>query len=207
MDTIVYIDGFNLYYGALKGTPYKWLDIPRMCRTLLPTHNILKVKYYTARVSARPEDPLQPVRQQTLLRALLTLPEVEIIYGQFLQSNRWARLVTPLPDGTTTVLVVKTEEKGSDVNLATHLVHDGHLGRYQAAVIVSNDTDLIEPVRIARYELGKVVGMLNPHKRPSRELMKRVHFVKNIRPTVLANCQFADVLQDAEGEFRKPESW
>jgi uncharacterized LabA/DUF88 family protein len=207
MDTIVYVDGFNLYYGALKGTAFKWLDITKMCRTLLPNHNILRVKYYTARVSARPEDPLQPLRQQTLLRALRTTPGLEIIYGRFLQSNRWARLVTPLGDGTTTVLVVKTEEKGSDVNLATHLIHDGHLGQYEAAVIVSNDTDLIEPVRIARYELGKTVGMLNPHKRPSRELMKQMHFVKNIRAGVLASCQFPDILTDAEGQFMKPDSW
>lgn len=207
MDTIVYVDGFNLYYGALRGTPYKWLDIPKMCRVLLPNHNILKVKYYTARVSARLEDPTQPVRQQTFLRALQTSSEVEIVYGQFLQSNRRARLVTPLPDGTKTVEVVHTEEKGSDVNLATHLVHDGHLGRYMAAVVVSNDTDLIEPIRIARRELGKVVGMLNPHKRPSRELMRQVNFVKNIRGTVLMNCQFPDIMQDAEGEFRKPERW
>jgi hypothetical protein len=46
----VYIDGFNLYYGALKGTPYKWLDLSRLCQTLLPSDTIHEIKYFTARV-------------------------------------------------------------------------------------------------------------------------------------------------------------
>ena len=73
MNTLVYIDGFNLYYGALRGTPYKWLDVAQMCRILLPKHNITQFKYYTAKVSARPNDPLQPVRQQAYFRALMTI--------------------------------------------------------------------------------------------------------------------------------------
>jgi hypothetical protein len=36
----VYIDGFNLYYGALKRTPYKWLDLALLARTLLPTDTV-----------------------------------------------------------------------------------------------------------------------------------------------------------------------
>jgi hypothetical protein len=39
MRTIVYIDGFNLYYGAVKGTPYKWLDLKSVCQKLLDPHN------------------------------------------------------------------------------------------------------------------------------------------------------------------------
>jgi uncharacterized LabA/DUF88 family protein len=178
-----------------------------MCRALLPRHHIVRVKYYTAKVSARPEDPHQPTRQQTYLRALLTEPCVEIILGQFLTSQRMMRLVEPLQDGTKSVLVVKTEEKGSDVNIATHMVHDGHLGRYEAAVVLSNDSDLVEPVRIVRSELGKVVGMLNPHRRPNRELMRQSTFVKNIRESVLRSCQFPETLSDGDGEFRKPDSW
>jgi len=207
MNTIVYVDGFNLYYGALRGTPFKWLNIAQMCRILLPQHKITRIKYYTARVSARPNDPLQPVRQQTYLRALHTTPNLDIIFGRFMTSNRKMRLVEPLADGTKSILVTKTEEKGSDVNIATHVVHDAHLGSYEAAVIVSNDSDLIEPVRIARFELGKIVGMLNPHKRPSRDLMKHVTFVKNIRKPVLKNSQFPDTLKDVEGAFHKPKEW
>jgi hypothetical protein len=84
MRTCVYVDGFNLYYGAVKGTPYKWLDIDKMCRLLLPRHQIIGIKYFTARVSGRPADPGQPTRQQAFLRALATISHLEIIYGHFL---------------------------------------------------------------------------------------------------------------------------
>ena len=56
--TSVYVDGFNLYYGAVKDTSYKWLDISRMCQLLLPKHQITRIKYFTARVSARSGDPI-----------------------------------------------------------------------------------------------------------------------------------------------------
>ena len=207
MDTIVYIDGFNLYYGALKGTPYKWLNLWQMCQLLLPKHNILKIKYYTAKVSARPSDPTQPIRQQTYLRALQTVPNLEVVYGQFLQSQVRMPLVSPLPGGPTSVLVIKTEEKGSDVNIATHMIHDGHLGRYEAAVIVSNDSDLVEPVKIVRNYLKKDVGMLNPHKHPSNALKHCVKFMKPIREGVLRSCQFPPTLTDATGTFHKPAGW
>ncbi|HLA80176.1 MAG TPA: NYN domain-containing protein, partial [Thermoleophilia bacterium] len=60
----VYVDGFNLYYGAVKETPYRWLNIRRLCELLLPSHTIHKIKYFTARVSARRDDPDKPTRQQ-----------------------------------------------------------------------------------------------------------------------------------------------
>ena len=84
MKTIVYVDGFNLYYGAVKGTPYKWLNVKTLCELLLPKNQIIRIKYFTAPVTARPSDPDQPNRQQLLCRALQTLPELEIIFGRFL---------------------------------------------------------------------------------------------------------------------------
>ena len=51
MRTIVYIDGFNLYYGCLKNTPYKWLNLEKLFMQLLDKkHKIIAVKYFTARV-------------------------------------------------------------------------------------------------------------------------------------------------------------
>ncbi len=65
MRTSVYIDGFNFYYGALRHTPYKWLDYGKLCRNLLAAHHqITVIKYFTARVSGK-FDPQQPIRQQT----------------------------------------------------------------------------------------------------------------------------------------------
>ena len=69
-NAIVYVDGFNLYYGALKRTPYKRLDLGRLCTTMLPDDQIVAIKYYTARISARPGNPRGPNDQQMYLRAL-----------------------------------------------------------------------------------------------------------------------------------------
>jgi len=91
--TWIYIDGFNLYYGAVKGTPYKWLNLRRMCELLLPGYSIERIKYFTARVSARNGDPHKPARQQIYLRALATLPDLDFVYGTFLSHD----VVMPLP--------------------------------------------------------------------------------------------------------------
>jgi hypothetical protein len=80
----IYVDGFNLYYGALKNTPYRWLDIAKLCRIMLPHDTINQIKYFTALVNPRPTDPDQLTRQQIYLRALQTIPNLEIIYGHFL---------------------------------------------------------------------------------------------------------------------------
>ncbi len=76
------------------------------------------------------------------------------------------------PKRRTYVKVIKTEEKGSDVNMATHLLRDGFRNEYQAAVMITNDSDLLEPVRIVRQELGFTIGILNPHQRASRVLAR-----------------------------------
>ena len=69
------------------------------------------------------------------------------------------------------VHVIKTEEKGSDVNIAVHLVNDAWLDKYDCAVVVSNDSDLAESLRIVREERKKAVGLLTPVEYPSRELI------------------------------------
>lgn len=204
MKTIIYVDGFNLYYGALKGTPYKWLDLHELCRLLLPQHQLIRIKYFTARVSARPNDPGQPTRQQTYLRALRTLPNLDIIFGHFLAHE----ILMPLASNPNqTVRVIKTEEKGSDVNIAAHLVHDGHQGLFDVAVLITNDSDLLEPLKIVRYELKLPVGVLNPQKKASRVLAQHASFIKQIRQGVLAASQFPTPLQDANGVFHKPGAW
>jgi hypothetical protein len=80
----VYIDGFNLYYGALKRTLYKWLDLSTLCQIMLPNDTVETIHYYTARVSARPHNPSAPIDQQVYLRALRTIPNLTITLGRFL---------------------------------------------------------------------------------------------------------------------------
>src|SRR5713226_9333327 len=83
-DTYVYVDGFNLYYGALKRTPYKWLDLAKLCQVMLPNDKVASIQYFTARVSARPHNPSAPLDQQVYLRALRTIPNLSITFGHFL---------------------------------------------------------------------------------------------------------------------------
>jgi len=204
----VYVDGFNLYYGAVKGTAYKWLDIQKMVQLILPKNQILKIKYFTALVNARPKDPDQPIRQQMYLRALRTIPNLEIIYGHFLTHPVRLPLVNPIPGQNSYAEVIKTEEKGSDVNIATHLLHDGYQGAYGVAIVISNDSDLVEAIKIVRNELNKGVIVLNPRPNsPSQELKRTATFVKDIRQGVLAASQFPNTLQDKNGTFTKPASW
>jgi hypothetical protein len=121
MLTNVSVDAFNLYYGCLKGTPYRWLDLAALCRRLLPNDEINRIRYFTALVSARPDDPQEPQRQLTYLRALRTIPNLSIHPGTTLATQSGCALPTL---GPATVEVIKTEEKGSDVNLATYLLLD-----------------------------------------------------------------------------------
>ena len=80
----VYIDGFNLYYGALKRTPYKWLDLGLLTRILLPADTVQAIHYFTARVSSRPYNPTSAHDQGLYIRALKTIPTLQIKYGHFL---------------------------------------------------------------------------------------------------------------------------
>ena len=143
--TFVYIDGFNLYYGAVRGTRYKWLDLKQMVRRILrPDCHILRLKYYTALVFPTSKDRDKHIRQQTFIRAIETfIPEIEVYYGRFLESHK--RLPLANPKGAERFAdVIRMEEKGSDVNLGVHLVHDAAQDLYDLAVVVSNDTDLAE---------------------------------------------------------------
>jgi hypothetical protein len=105
------------------------------------------IKYFTAKGLPRPSDPDQPTRQETYLRALRTTPNLEIHYGHFLTHPVRLPLVHPRPGQDPFVEVFKTEEKGSDVNLATHLLHDAYQHRFECAIVVSGDSDLVEPVQ------------------------------------------------------------
>jgi uncharacterized LabA/DUF88 family protein len=207
MRTNVYVDAFNLYYGCLKGTPYRWLDLAALCRRLLPNDQIHRIRYFTALVSARPDDPQEPQRQLTYLRALQTIPNLTIHTGHYLSHPVRMRLAKPPPGGPATVEVIRTEEKGSDVNLATYLLLDAFKRDCQVAVVISNDSDLKEPIAVAQRELGLTVGVVNPHPPGRRSRALRPTFFKQIRQSTLRTCQFPPVLTDANGKIRRPASW
>jgi uncharacterized LabA/DUF88 family protein len=203
----VYVDGFNLFYGCLRRTPYRWLDLGALCRVLLPNDQVHRIRYFTARVNNRPDDPGKSQRQDVYLRALRTIPELTIHFGHYLTSTVRMPLACPVAGGARTVEVIKTEEKGSDVNLATYLLLDAFRQDCEAAVVVTNDSDLKEPVTVVRRELGLIVGVINPHPAAKRSRALQADFFKQLRAGVLAGSQLPDVVSDARGKIHKPAEW
>ncbi len=225
MRTNVYVDGFNLYYGCLKGTPYKWLDLEKLFDRVLPRNQVETIYYFTARVESRPGNTDVAVRQATYLRALATLSRVQVHFGNFLTSpvrapvlecnpkgyplrNNGQLVVKRNPNGAVVMeWVHKTEEKGSDVNLAAHLLRDALKGTVPAAVVVSNDSDLLTPIHMAQADGGIVVGLIPPRPNGSAELKKLASFKRDIRQHDLAACQLPTNMTDASGIFTKPMDW
>ena len=205
MKIIVYIDGFNLYYGCLKDTPYRWLDVSKMCTLLFPNDEIIKIKYFTAPIKVRmnDEDPDRPNRQQVYLRALKTLANIEIIEGIFLRHKVSMKLARK----SGYALVVKNEEKGTDVNIATHLVNDAHNNAYEKAVVISNDSDLVTPIQVVTKEINLPITVISPFERNNIQLKTVATDVKQIRKGLLNVSQFSENLADAVGEFSIPEKW
>jgi hypothetical protein len=206
--TFVYVDGFNLYYGALRRTRFKWLDLEKLCGLILKNTPVDRIKYFTARVVPRPNDPEQASRQEIYLRALATNPKIEIHFGHFLSHV----IRMPICDGTGSVTgqyaqVLKTEEKGSDVNIAAHLLLDAHFSHFDQAIVISNDSDLLTPIRFVRRSFGKRVGVLNPHLRPSQVLRREADFLRPIRIGAVAAAQYPEQMTDRNGRFSRPPKW
>ena len=255
--TRVYVDGFNLYYGALKGSAFKWLDPVRLASLLLPREcEIDRLRYFTARVSGK-LDPRAPVRQRIYLKALETLPEVDIHFGRFLAKTAWRplanlpvadrRIESPrpvtLPQGDHRVHGARAqtlpvghypdrrgeregasreaklplqdaviaefhtmEEKGSDVNLAAHLLNDAWRDLFETAAVVSNDTDLVVPIRMVTEERKRPVYVVCPGRwQVAPQLRQVASHVRHIRPAILREAQFPETLPGTA--ITKPGDW
>lgn len=258
MKTRVYVDGMNLYYGAIKRpkrTGYKWLNLVTLaCQVLPPGHVVEKLRYFTSRVSGV-LDPNAPARQNIYISALKTLPEVEVHFGNFLAKTVWRPIInlpvadrqieaSPpviLPKGNYLVsgdmqhvlsvrhyfdhkggrrtkrnspahmpntLVAEfhtMEEKGSDVNLAAHLINDARQGLFDTAAVISNDTDLATPIRMVKEEMRKQIFIICPsEQRSSPKLRDAASNVRHIRERHLSRAQFPDVLTN---DISKPKDW
>ena len=202
MKTNVYVDGLNLYYGALKKTNYEWLNIELFVNNLCKEFTIGKIKYYSAKIKARREDNNEDklAEQQLYWRALRTNKNLEIIEGYFLTHKIMAKEV-----GTNKrVKIYKTEEKGTDVNIATHMMDDAHKKNFDVAILITNDSDLAEPVRIITQDLNLQVILISPYERNNIQLSKYATSIRHIRRGVLEVSQFPDTLVDVVGEFTRP---
>ena len=163
---IVYIDGFNLYYGLReeKLQRYFWLDVRRLSENLLrPNQSLEAVRYFTARVHPDPKNPGKSMRQDTFLDAIATLPDVHIHYGYYLPKQ-----VSCSKCGATWRTY---EEKMTDVNIAVELLSDAQDNTFDTAIIMSGDSDLAGPVEAVRKRCpDKRVIVAFPPKRVSKQL-------------------------------------
>jgi NYN domain len=209
LKTYVYIDGFNFYYNAVKDTPYKWLDLWTFCTKLLSKNSVGGIKYFTARVHS----PHKALRQDIYLQALKTIPNLKIIEGHFRQDVKSMPLAVKKSDGKFSagrrVSVIKWEEKGSDVNLGVHLLNDAWKDEYEAAVVISNDVDLAEAIRLVQEETHKPVGIVMPSADRRKYTVKRLHelaaFHFRVSKKILMNSQFPDRIPGTN--LYKPENW
>ena len=208
MRTFVYVDGFNLYYGVLKGSSWKWLDLFALFQNMLqPHHQILSIKYFTARVSGTLSDPTKARRQHVYLRALQRYrPEIEIHLGHFLSHKVRLPLAKPTARKRTAD-VIRTEEKASDVNLAVHLLNDCWLDSYDCAIVVTNDSGVAEAMRLVKRHHRKLIGLATPGNRhPSRQLTAHADFSLRIRnKTVLQQSQLPNPIPGTT--IHKPATW
>ncbi|MFC7622989.1 NYN domain-containing protein [Microlunatus sp. GCM10028923] len=211
----LYVDGFNLYRRLLEGHPqHKWLDLEALAERVLPDYRVTSISYFTAIIKALPgKDLRSPQRQQAYLRALDTLPRTKIYRGKFRIDPRVMPLHPTVLDADGApkrVKVKKTEEKGSDVALASRLLIDAMKGIADIYVVCTNDSDLVMPMRLVKEELHRQVGLLSPvePKRASNELKQTgPAWHRQITPTDLAACQLPDELDDARGTIHRPAKW
>lgn len=218
MKTIVYIDGYNLYYGLLRRSAFKWLDLYRLFQehALDSDADVVEVRYYTAPVLGRmSDDPESPQRQRTYLQALRKMPpgKVSIIEGKIMAETPVRRLVNPFPEcpDQTHAKVHDFTEKKTDVNLAADLITGAWTGAYEQAVVCSNDTDLEGALRAVKencplVRLGLVAPIpSNDSRKIAADLKKYADWSKVLSTVHIERSQLPDKIPGTA--LHCPESW
>jgi uncharacterized LabA/DUF88 family protein len=210
----VYVDGFNLYYGALKDTPLRWLNPLALASNLFPAFDCVACKYFSAPVSSKAGSSGQALRQVVYWRALRTMPSLEIVEGHFKVRRTWARSANPPPD---MVEIIRAEEKGSDVNLASHLLVDAMAGSYDVALVISGDSDLVTPIGMLTRKFVRPVGVINPQRLsgPDRRRLRGSSQLKRVASYYRGGLTWAQLqraklppdLRDEHGSIFPPDGW
>lgn len=198
---ITYIDGYNLYYGlrSMGTKQFYWLDIKRLARVLLRSkQTLVSAKYFTSIVK-RPEDRRR--RQAAFIDALLTLSDVNLYYGQFLEET-----VTCRSCGHT---YTTYHEKMTDVNISVELMSDAFKDAFDVALLVSGDSDLVGPIEaVKRFFPAKRVVVAFPPNRFSYHLKRVANGALHIGRNELAKSQLPDQIIKANGVvLRRPAEW
>jgi uncharacterized LabA/DUF88 family protein len=197
---IVYIDGFNLYFGMQDAgiENSKWLNIKSLIESYL-THNqeLIEIKYFTSRITNQPS---KQKRQTTYLEALET-SGVTIIYGLYK-----AKEIECNNCGHNWSI---SNEKMTDVNIATHLLLDAFEDKYDTAILISGDSDLVPPVKaIHKHFNKKTVSVFFPPNRHNVTVAGAAKGSQIIGKKKIKDHQFSLNITKKDGYIlTKPESW
>ena len=213
-NTIVYIDGSNLYYGLLRGTAHKWLDLKAFSqKLLLPEYHIAGIKYFASRVIDKTAGHYRAGRQSNYLDALHN-QGIQVIEGYY--RIRMERLEAADSHCKACNLVsrpgyvrgIRVSEKLTDVNVATEMLKDAYENKAEAFVLISGDADLAPALRVVRYSTGHSVIVFNPQKSICNELRRYATFYRNISPGFAEGCRLPDSFTTADGRtIRCPAAW
>ena len=207
LDANVYVDGFNLYYSALRGTGHRWLDLRALAiRLLEPKYQLHRIRYFTARIRSR-GDSEKRFRQQLYLRALETIAELQIHEGHFVANPVRLPLAGPRSGQAPLVTVMRTEEKGSDANLAAWLTRDAAKRDGRAAFVITGDSDFTGVIQMVRREFNFPVHVVDPRRAASRRLRSAATSYRVLDRGLLPQCQFPSLLRDRTGAIAKPQRW
>ena len=228
--TRVYVDGYNLYYGCLRKTPYKWLDLKALfariiAQTVLQVEerparfelHPLAIKFFTASILknfAKEHDSVGcQQRYHNALRGHLG-GSLEIISGYYLADPARAyRYEEGKPARECELLDIwKLEEKQSDVALALHAYADAIKGEVDHVVIVTNDTDVAPSLELIRAETAVSVGLIVPTRHserpPNNALSRLAHWTRtHILAEELAASQLPNMVRLGTNPVQKPISW
>ena len=197
---VAFIDGFNLYHSLVENPSYrkyKWLNLRTLIETYVPTKNLREIHYFTALTTWNLQ---KMVRHKTLIKVLEST-DVTIVYGEFRKRERTC------PNCRRTYS--SHEEKQTDVNIAIDLFRLAILDRYDTALILSGDSDLIPSIKAVKSTFpSKKVGILIPIGRRAEELKQHCDFHIKIREKNLARCVFPDTVILSDGtRIAKPPTW
>lgn len=205
----VYIDGFNLYNRMLKRDfpQYKWLDPHKLACRLSPTREVDQTLYFTARVKGFGGRDQSVLNQQIYLRAVSQNPSITIHYGQFTRHPKFMRRAEE-GHSEPYVKVWRSEEKGSDVNLASYLLADAFQDRMDMAILVSNDSDFAEAITIAREEAQKTVLVYSPqHNKISKKLREVSDGIFPVRASYLKKSSLPKKISTKHKPLTMPRDW
>ena len=198
---IAYIDGYNLYFGLLDARlqTSRWLDLHGVCTALLkPRQQLDLVRYFTTSVR---NDPDAAKRQAIFIDALRARRGIEIDFGLFLSK--------PITCRKCNTQWSKPEEKRTDVNIAVRLLNDAYDDRFDMALMVSGDSDLVPIVESVRERLPrKRVIVASPPKRWSTDLAQSATAAFQVSRAAVRSNRLPDPVVTSEGvELRAPPGW